>query len=96
MDNKYIVIKMTTWTNRPTSYSVVSDKAYPLNKACDILVASETMNEMHDTTFHLQEIGFTETDKPLVLTEDMEIDLEKHLHDKGLAVVGKDIDHELI
>ena len=71
MDNKYIVIKMTTWTNRPTSYSVVSDKAYELNKACDIIVASETMNENESTTFHLQEKGFTETDKPLILDKEV-------------------------
>ena len=75
MDNKkYLVIKSTTWTSRATSYSVVSDEAYELKQACDILVASQTMNEMEDTTFHLQEIGFTETDKPLVLTKDMEVE----------------------
>ena len=78
MDKQYLVIKATTWTSRATSYSVVSDKAYPLNKACDIIVASQTMNEMEDTTFHLQEISFIETDKvdPLVLTKEMEIDHE--------------------
>ena len=73
MDKKYLVIKATTWTSRATSYSVVSDKAYPLDKACNIIVASQTMNEMQDTTFHLQEISFIETDKPLILTEEDEL-----------------------
>ena len=75
MDNKkYLVIKATKWNFKDFGqYTVVSDKAYPLNKACDILVASKTMNENDNTTFHLQEISFTETDKPLVLTEEMEI-----------------------
>jgi len=72
MDKQYLVIKATTWTSRATSYSVVSDKAYPLNKACDIIVASQTMNEMEDTTFHLQEISFIETDKPLILDKEVE------------------------
>ena len=72
MDKQYLVIKATTWTSRATSYSVVSDKAYPLNKACDIIVASQTMNEMQDTTFHLQEISFIETDKPLILDKEVE------------------------
>ena len=77
MDNKrYLVIKATKWAYRSTTYNVVSDKAYPLNKACDIIVASETMNENESTTFHLQEISFTETDSPLILTKDMEIDHE--------------------
>jgi hypothetical protein len=74
MDKKYLVIKSTKWNFKNfVQYTVVSDKAYPLNKACDILVASKTMNENDNTTFHLQEISFTETDKPLVLTEEMEI-----------------------
>ena len=72
MDKQYLVIKATTWTSRATTYSVVSDKAYPLNKACDIIVASQTMNEMKDTTFHLQEISFIETDKPLILDKEVE------------------------
>ena len=72
MDKQYLVIKATTWTSRATTYSVVSDKAYPLNKACDIIVASQTMNEMEDTTFHLQEISFIETDKPLILDKEVE------------------------
>ena len=74
MDKKYLVIKSTKWNFKNfVQYTVVSDKAYPLNKACDILVVSKTMNENDNTTFHLQEISFTETDKPLVLTEEMEI-----------------------
>jgi len=74
MDKKYLVIKATKWNfQNSIQYTVVSDKAYPLNKACDIIVASETMNENESTTFHLQEISFTETDKPLVLTEEDEL-----------------------
>ena len=74
MDKKYLVIKATKWNfQNSIQYTVVSDKAYPLNKACDIIVASETMNENDSTTFHLQEISFTETDKPLVLTEEDEL-----------------------
>jgi len=80
MDNKkYLVIKATKWNfQKSIQYTVVSDKAYELNKACDIIVASQTMNENESTTFHLQEISFTETDKvdPLVLTKEMEIDHE--------------------
>jgi len=72
MDKQYLVIKATTWTSRATTYSVVSDKAYPLDKACNIIVASQTMNEMQDTTFHLQEISFIETDKPLILDKEVE------------------------
>ena len=74
MDKKYLVIKATKWNFQDfVQYTVVSDKAYPLNKACDIIVASETMNENKSTTFHLQEISFTETDSRLILTKDMEI-----------------------
>jgi hypothetical protein len=76
MDKKYLVIKATKWNFQDfVQYTVVSDKAYPLNKACDIIVASETMNENESTTFNLQEINFVETDKvdPLVLTKDMEV-----------------------
>ena len=95
MDNKkYLVIKATKWNFQEfVQYTVVSDKAYELNKACDIIVASETMNENDSTTFHLQEISFTETDKvdPLVLTKDMEVDNE--LND---FLNGKEVDHELI
>ena len=79
MDKKYLVIKATKWNFQDfVQYTVVSDKAYPLNKACDIIVASQTMNENESTTFHLQEINFVETDKvdPLVLTKDMEIENE--------------------
>ena len=74
MDNKkYLVIKATKWNfQNSIQYTVVSDKAYPLNKACDIIVASETMNENESTTFNLQEINFVETDKPLILDKEVE------------------------
>ena len=92
MDKKYLVIKATKWNfQNSIQYTVVSDKAYPLNKACDIIVASETMNENKSTTFHLQEINFVETDKPLVLTKDMEVDNE--LND---FLNGKEVERELI
>ena len=75
MDKKYLVIKATKWNfQKSIQYTVVSDKAYELNKACDIIVASQTMNENESTTFHLQEISFF--DSPLILTKDMEADYE--------------------
>jgi len=84
MDNKkYLVIKATRWNfKNSVSYSVVSEKSYDLKKACDVLLASETMLDevlKDDTTFHLQEIKFVETDKPLILDQEV-----------------KGVDHELI
>ena len=59
-------------------YSIHSDKMYDLTTAVKKLLALDTLNEdRKQTSYHLQEVNFSMVDKPLKLTEEMEVKEEQ-------------------
>ena len=59
-------------------YSIHSNSMYDLTTAVRKLLALDTLNENKETTsYHLQEVSFSEVQEPLVLTRDMEVKEDK-------------------
>ena len=75
MDNnkKFFIIKKHKFLGTE-SYDLHKGKMYDLTTAVKKLLALDTLNEDRETTsYHLQEVNFSMVDKPLKLTEDMEV-----------------------
>ena len=59
-------------------YTIHSDKMYDLTTAVKKILALDTLNEdRKQTSYHLQEVNFSMVDKPLKLTEEMEVKEEQ-------------------
>ena len=55
-------------------YRIHDNKSYDLTTAVRKLLALDTLNEDKKTTsYHLQEVCFSEVEKPLELTKEMEV-----------------------
>jgi hypothetical protein len=55
-------------------YRIHDNKSYDLTTAVRKLLALDTLNEDKKTTsYHLQEVSFSEVEKPLKLTKEMEV-----------------------
>jgi len=97
MDNKYFVIELTKWAYG-NAYAISKDKMFDsLKDATKFCVAMENIQSLNkigcDKTYHIQEVDksiYTD-EKPLILSEDMEVDNE--LND---FLNGKEVEHELI
>ena len=60
-----------------TSYRIHERKMYTLTTAVKKLLALDTLNENKKTSYHLQEVSFSEVQEPLILTKDMEVKEDK-------------------
>jgi len=58
-------------------YSIHSNSMYDLTTAVRKLLALDTLNENKKTSYHLQEVSFSEVQEPLILTKDMEVKEDK-------------------
>ena len=59
-------------------FSIHDRKMYDLTTAVRKLLALDTLNEDRErTSYHLQEVNFSVVDKPLKLTEEMEVKNEQ-------------------
>ena len=59
-------------------FSIHDRKMYDLTTAVRKLLALDTLNEDKErTSYHLQEVNFSMVDKPLKLTEEMEVKEEQ-------------------
>ena len=59
-------------------FSIHDKKMYDLTTAVKKLLALDTLNEDREqTSYHLQEVNFSMVDKPLKLTEEMEVKEEQ-------------------
>ena len=62
----------------PINYRIHDRKMYDLTTAIRKLLALDTLNEDKErTSYHLQEVSFSEVEKPLKLTPDMEVKEDK-------------------
>ena len=74
LNNKvFFIIKKEEWT-WGTQYTIHDHKQYDLTNAVRKLLALDELNEdKKQISFHLQEVNFSMVDKPLKLTEEMEV-----------------------
>ena len=76
-DKKFFIIEKEKFLESFT-YSVHKSKMYDLTTAVKKLLALDTLNEDRErTSYHLQEVNFSMVDKPLKLTEEMEVKNEQ-------------------
>ena len=58
-------------------YRIHDSKSYDLTTAVRKLLALEELKDDKQTSYHLQEVNFSMVDKPLKLTEEMEVKEEQ-------------------
>ncbi len=75
-DKKFFIIEKEKFLDSFT-YSVHKSKMYDLTTAVRKLLALDELKDDKDTSYHLQEVNFSMVDKPLKLTEEMEVKEEQ-------------------
>ena len=58
-------------------FQIHDNKSYDLTTAGRKLLAFDELNDDKETSYHLQEVNFSMVDKPLKLTEEMEVKEEQ-------------------
>ena len=78
LDNKkFFIVEKEMFLDSP-NYRIHDRKMYDLTTAVRKLLALDTLNEDKErTSYHLQEVSFSEVQEPLVLTRDMEVKEDK-------------------
>ena len=74
---KFFIIEKCKYEHIDDTYNIHKDKMYDLTTAVRIMLALDTLNENKQTSYHLQEVSFSEVREPLVLTKDMEVKEDK-------------------
>ena len=76
-DKKFFVVEKEKFLGS-INYRIHDRKMYDLTTAIRKLLALDTLNEDKErTSYHLQEVSFSEVEKPLKLTPDMEVKEDK-------------------
>ena len=68
-EKKFFIIKKAKYIG----YQIWDNKSYDLTSAVRKLLALDELNDDKETSYHLQEVNFSMVDKPLKLTEEMEV-----------------------
>ena len=72
MDNRKFFIIEKYKSEYSERYTIHSDKMYDLTTAMRKMLALDTLNEDRKTTsYHLQEVSFSEVQEPLILTDEV-------------------------
>ncbi len=74
---KFFIIEKCKYEHIDDTYNIHKDKMYDLTTAVRIMLALDTLNENKQTSYHLQEVSFSEVQEPLILTKDMEVKEDK-------------------
>ena len=68
---KYFIIEKEIFLGTP-KYSIHKGKMYELEVAMKIMLALDTLNEDKKlTSYHLQEVSFSEVQEPLILKDEV-------------------------
>ena len=82
-NKKFFVVEKTKYNHMPTRYEIHQNKMYDLTQAIRVILALDTLNEdRKKTSYHLQEVNFSEVDKnqeSLVLTDEVKEDKQQML-----------------
>ncbi len=77
IDKKFFIVERIKYEYSSDTYSIHSNSMYDLTTAVRKLLALDTLNENKKTSYHLQEVSFSEVQEPLILTKDMEVKEDK-------------------
>ena len=78
IEKKFFIIERTKYSYVKDRYTIHDDTMYDLTTAVRKMLALDTLNEDRErTSYHLQEVNFSVVDKPLKLTEEMEVKNEQ-------------------
>ena len=72
-EKKFFIIKKAKYIG----FQIYDNKSYDLTTAVRKLLALDELKDDKDTSYHLQEVNFSMVDKPLKLTEEMEVKEEQ-------------------
>ena len=72
-EKKFFIIKKAKYLG----FQIYDSKQYDLTTAVRKLLALDELKDDADTSYHLQEVNFSMVDKPLKLTEEMEVKEEQ-------------------
>ena len=76
--NQFFIIEKHEYDSIPTRYTIYKDKMFGLQEAIRNKIALETLNTPDTkTSYHLQEVKFSEVQEPLILTKEMEVKEEQ-------------------
>jgi len=78
IEKKFFIVERIRYEHSSDTYSIHDNSMYDLTTAVRKLLALDTLNEDKErTSYHLQEVSFSEVQEPLVLTKDMEVKEDK-------------------
>ncbi len=72
-EKEFFIIKKAKYIG----FQIYDNKQYDLTNAVRKLLALDELNDDKETSYHLQEVNFSMVDKPLKLTEEMEVKEEQ-------------------
>ena len=75
-NKKFFIIKKEKYSGA-TNYRIHETTMYDLTTAVRKLLALDELKDDKETSYHLQEVNFSMVDKPLKLTEEMEVKEEQ-------------------
>ena len=82
-NKKFFVVEKTKYNHMPTRYEIHKNKMYDLTQAIRVILALDTLNEdRKKTSYHFQEVNFSEVDKnqePLILSDEVKEDKQQML-----------------
>jgi hypothetical protein len=77
IEKKFFIVERIRYEHSSDTYSIHDNSMYDLTTAVRKLLALDTLNENKKTSYHLQEVSFSEVQEPLILTKDMEVKEDK-------------------
>ena len=72
-EKKFFIIKKAKYIG----FQIYNNTSYDLTTAVKKLLALDELKDDKETSYHLQEVNFSMVDKPLKLTEEMEVKEEQ-------------------
>ena len=77
IEKKFFIVERIRYEHSSDTYSIHDNSMYDLTTAVRKLLALDTLNENKKTSYHLQEVSFSEVQEPFILTKDMEVKEDK-------------------
>ena len=79
-NKKFFIIEKHEYDSIPTRYTIYKDKMFGLQDAIRNKIALETLNTPDTkTSYHLQEVNFSEVQEPLILTDEVKKDNQEEM-----------------
>mgnify|MGYP003146548948 CR=1 FL=1 len=79
-NKKFFIIEKHEYDSIPTRYTIYKDKMFGLQDAIRNKIALETLNTPDTkTSYHLQEVNFSEVQEPLILTDEVKEDNQEEM-----------------